>query len=76
MFVVFMSGELYKLGCVVGELDDIKKVVVKVCVSLLVVWIFCWSSFLNVVFYGLCGECVGECGYDGLMFKCYGFWLG
>lgn len=36
MFVVFMLGELYKLGCVVGEFGEIKKVVVKVKVDLMV----------------------------------------
>lgn len=33
---MFMSGELYKSGCVVGESGEIKKVVVKVKVDLMV----------------------------------------
>ncbi|NPI97371.1 DUF386 domain-containing protein [Escherichia coli] len=35
MFAVFMPGELHKPGCVVGEPDEIKKVVVKVKADLM-----------------------------------------
>ncbi|MCV4802683.1 YhcH/YjgK/YiaL family protein, partial [Escherichia coli] len=35
MFAVFMPGEPHKPGCVVGEPDEIKKVVVKVKADLM-----------------------------------------
>lgn len=35
MFIVFMPGEPHKPGCMVGTAQEIKKVVIKVCASLL-----------------------------------------
>ncbi|MEH5010790.1 N-acetylneuraminate anomerase [Phytobacter diazotrophicus] len=35
MFAIFMPGEPHKPGCMVGTAQEIKKVVIKVCASLL-----------------------------------------